>query len=253
MLRALQSSNLYTSSKSDIIFDYMKQSSLLSSIFLSWLEMKIHESLFVIRAKQLAVYPVIMQMLVVGMNTYVSQRHQCVQIIKNTFTVVSQVSSSEDASTLGGGLDRDSHREKDISETSLSIRQDLVDLLIHLIGKGFISEPFLFLQENIDSMDKALIRSFFVKLFGVTAAPYSNEFVRALTQVLLLPRAKECVESTYFSSVGAKGLQQFRDDAFGPPGGVVGEQRKETIVHVEQMTLLDTMVLNSMRIAKGTA
>lgn len=228
----------------------MRESSLLSRIFLSWLEVKIHENLFVIRAKQLSVYPVIMQILVVGMNTYVSQRHQCLQIIKNIFKVVSQAASSDDATGIGGGLDRDSHREKDVSETSLSIRQDLIDLLIHLIGKGFISEPFLFFREHIDSMDKALIRSFFVKLFGVIAAPYSTEFVRVLTQVLLLPRARECVESTYFSTLGAKGLKQFRNDAFGPPEV---KDRKGGIVPMEQRTLLDVLVVSSLRIAKGTA
>jgi hypothetical protein len=210
--------------------------------------MKIHESLFVIRAKQLTVYPVIMQILVVGMNTYVSQRHQCFQIIKNTFKVVSQAASSDDATSLGGGLDRDSHREKDLSETALHILQDLIDLFIHLIGKGFISESFQFLQENIDSMDKALIRSFIVKLFGSVCAPYSAEFVRALSAVLLLPRAMECIESTHFSAVGATGLMQFRDDAFGLPSS---SQRKDNVVGIEQRAMLDILVANSLQVAKG--
>jgi hypothetical protein len=246
LIRFVQISNQYTSSKSFVIFDSMKESSLISRLYLSWLETKVYEDLFVVRAKQLAIYPVMMQMIVVGMNTYVSQRHQCFQIIKNTFNVVSQVSSSDDV----GGADRDSHGKNDTSETSLSIRQDLIDLLIHLIAKGFISEPLLFLQGNIDSMDKALIRSFVVKLLACVAAPYSNEFVRGLCQVLLQPRARECLESAYFPMIsGAKRLLQFRDDALGEPSS---PHRKDNIIDIEQRKLLDSLVVSSLRVAKGT-
>lgn len=247
-MSTLQSSNLYTASKSSVIFGLMKESSLLSRVFLSWLEMKVHENLFVIRAKQLAVYPVILQMIVVGINTYASQRHQCFRIIVTAFRVISQASTSEDVGKVGT-LDRDSIREKDMSESTLNVRQDLIDISIHLIGKGFINEPLLFFCDNIDAMDKALIRHIVISLLSVVDinGKFSAEFIGAFCRVLLLPKTRECMQSNLFSRAGANTLVSFRDKVFGSPSS---SQRIDNIIEIDMREKIDELVKSTLMLAR---
>ena len=183
-------------------------------------------------------------MLVLGIDTYVAQREHCFQIIRTMFDVVSQVSTADEPAVAR--LDHDDHHDKDDSEVPLAVRKDLIDITIHLMGKGFITEPLAFVREKFNSIDKGLVRYFFSRLLGVISPPFTKDFVRRLTQLLLLPRARECVESFYFSRKAARSLSAFYHIAFE-----VGSEGNASLLSEEQRAVLTSLVKNTTALAKG--
>jgi hypothetical protein len=98
----------------------------------------------------------------------------------------------------------------DSGENKQDVSKDIIDIIVHLMGRGLLSSAMDFLRTNfhLDSLHRfdtvsltlslylcdlsylqALIRHLFMKLFSVISPPYSSLFTSSLVDLVLHPRS----------------------------------------------------------------
>mmetsp|Transcript_20904 Transcript_20904/g.30100 ORF Transcript_20904/g.30100 Transcript_20904/m.30100 type:complete len:878 (+) Transcript_20904:77-2710(+) len=190
-------SGLTSSEKFDDMFVLLKEP-IISAAVLFWIRCSVTDIQFIHKSQQSAVYSVILQILVHTIDHYPLQRQECFNILKTAYRSVSEFVSDLD----------DGHKDS-------GIEIDIMDIIVYLIGTGFVREPMDFIasyvtDDNMHKFDTALIRHVFVKLLTSISPPFSKEFSTKLIDIFLLRSSRKAVESQHFPIVGVKALYNFR-------------------------------------------
>ena len=121
----------------------------------------------------LHILPIFLQFILLACDIHILQHPDCFIIIKE---IILHSHSSESTSDRIEGV------------KIMDSRKDSLDTIVHLIGCGYVLEPFTFLNSLLSSLDATLVRYLVFKILKVCKPPFSEDFVIRILEFMTSKR-----------------------------------------------------------------
>lgn len=165
---------------------------------LRWLGHSMSDNSFVSSPSYAALSPMLLQFVVTSAEKYPSQHPDCFAITKLMYKNKAKFEDS------------DSGRSVEI----VSIKRDIVDSMIFLIGCGYISLPLTYLATEVKVCDAAVARHIVVSLLESFSCPIDESFANQILSIVLSVHTRKALLSKYFDEKkGPTLIRSFCDHA----------------------------------------
>lgn len=171
----------------------MKMRPVFSIIVLRWLHYTVCDVNFISTSAYAALCPMFLQLVVTAIDFYPALRPDCFVII---WLMYNHKTKSEDT---------DTGRTVEL----ISIRKDIVEVLIHLLGKGYVQNPLNFLVSEAQEVDAAVLRHIVQGFLQSFSAPYDVEYVDRVIDIIIIAGNRKALLSKFFLGSGNSLLLQF--------------------------------------------
>ena len=149
---------------------------------LRWLAHTISDSTFVSSHSYAALCPVLLQFVVTSTYLYPEHHPECFTVLRLMYENKAKL---EDANT-GRSIE------------IVSIKRDILDSVIYLIGSGYASGPMHFLMDKISVSDAAIARHIVLTALESFSPPFEASFANDLLDIVLFASDQKALSSRNF-------------------------------------------------------
>lgn len=148
----------------------------ISMCVIRWLNFSLLDNSFVSSPSYATLCPVLLQIVVTAIELYPLQHPDC-------FAILCLMHKNSDSGR---------------SVETVSIKRDIIDCLVYLLGKGYISEPLNFLSTEVLIADAAVVRHIVLILLESFSPPFDLVFAEKVARLVINAANRKSLSSKYF-------------------------------------------------------